>query len=48
VKKVVGRGETLRGLAQRYGVRVARLRQANCLPNNLVKWGQILYVPGRG
>ncbi len=47
VKKVVRQGETLRGLARRYGIRVVRLRQANCLQNNQIKWGQILYVPGR-
>lgn len=47
VKKVVRQGETLPGLARRYGVRVARLRQGNCLPNNQIRWGQILYVPRR-
>ncbi len=45
VKKVVRQDETLPSLAQRYGVRVARLRRANCLPDNQIKWGQILYVP---
>lgn len=45
VKKVVRQDETLPGLARRFGVALARLRQANCLENNQIKWGQILYVP---
>lgn len=47
VKKVVRQGETLTELAQRFGVRAARLRRANCLPDSQIRWGQILYVPKR-
>jgi|GEM_PF-6410244 len=42
---VVRRGETLRLLARRYRVRPARLRQANCLPDNRIRPGQELFVP---
>lgn len=41
----VRRGETLQKLGQRYGVRPARLRAANCLPSNRIRPGQQLYVP---
>lgn len=43
---VVRRGETLRLLARRYGVQPAQLRQANCLPDNRIRPGQELFVPG--
>jgi LysM repeat protein len=42
---VVRRGETLRLLAQRYRIRPAQLRQANCLPDNRIRPGQELFVP---
>lgn len=46
VPVVVRRGETLRLLARRYGVQPAQLRQANCLPDNRIRPGQVLFVPG--
>ncbi|MCX7853719.1 MAG: LysM peptidoglycan-binding domain-containing protein [Caldilineales bacterium] len=42
---IVGRGETLRLLARRYGVQPAQLRRANCLPDNRIRPGQELFVP---
>ncbi len=41
----VRRGETLQKLGRRYGVRPARLREANCLPSNRIRPGQQLYAP---
>jgi membrane-bound lytic murein transglycosylase D len=44
---VVQPGETLTGLAQRYGVTVAALRQANNLPpQGVLKAGTMLRIPG--
>ncbi|MEP6572537.1 MAG: LysM peptidoglycan-binding domain-containing protein, partial [Gemmatimonadota bacterium] len=44
---VLKRGETLTGVARKYGVGVAQLRQANNLPANAVlKAGTTLKIPG--
>jgi membrane-bound lytic murein transglycosylase D len=44
---VVKAGETLTGLAQRYGVTVAALRQANGIPpQGVLKAGTTLRIPG--
>lgn len=42
---VVVRGDTLSGIAARYGVSVASLRRANSLGSDVVKLGQRLNVP---
>jgi N-acetylmuramoyl-L-alanine amidase len=42
---VVRRGDTLSGLAQRYGVSVASIRQANNLRGTAIKAGTKLKIP---
>jgi N-acetylmuramoyl-L-alanine amidase len=42
---VVGRGETLSGIAQRHGVGVDTLRQANRLRGDRVRVGERLTIP---
>jgi N-acetylmuramoyl-L-alanine amidase len=42
---LVRRGETLSGIAQRYGVEVRAIRLANNLPGNKVKAGESLLIP---
>lgn len=44
---VVAQGETLFGLARRYGVSVDNLRSANKLPDNNIRIGQRLVIPAR-
>jgi membrane-bound lytic murein transglycosylase D len=45
----VRRGETLSGIASRYGVSAARLASLNGLSKrNLIRVGQVLKLPGRG
>lgn len=41
----ISRGETLSGIAQRYRVSLARLRDANNLPNDTIRIGQVLIIP---
>jgi LysM repeat protein len=38
-------GETLYGIAARYGLAAGDLQRANCLPSDLIQAGQRLYVP---
>ena len=38
-------GDTLSGIAARYGTTVARIRQANGLPGNRIRVGQVLTIP---
>jgi N-acetylmuramoyl-L-alanine amidase len=45
---VVRKGDTLSGIAQRYGVSVAALQQANGMRGATVKLGQSLRVPATG
>lgn len=44
----IQRGETLSGIAERYGVNVATLRQANKLSNDAIRIGQVLQIPASG
>jgi N-acetylmuramoyl-L-alanine amidase len=44
-KHVIEPGETLSGIAQRYGVSTRRLQAANTLPTTEIKAGQILDIP---
>ena len=46
VVHVVRRGDTLSGIARRYGASVAGLRRANGLGSSLIRPGQPLRVPG--
>ena len=41
----IQRGDTLSGIAARYGTTVARLRQANGLSGNRIRVGQVLTIP---
>ena len=41
----IQRGDTLSGIAARYGTTVARLRQANGLAGNRIRVGQVLTIP---
>jgi membrane-bound lytic murein transglycosylase D len=45
---VVSSGETLSGLARKYGVTVAALREANQLKGDQINIGQRLVIPGHG
>ena len=45
---VVQRGDTLSGISQRYGISTAALRQANRVPDDLIRVGQSLTIPGAG
>lgn len=46
---IVQPGETLSGIAQRYGISVQSLMQANSIANpSLIRSGQRLVIPGRG
>lgn len=45
---VVGRGDTLSGIAQRHGVPLARLRAANKLSGDIVHVGDRLRIPSLG
>ena len=42
----ISSGDTLSGIASRYGVPLARLRSANDLQDDLVRVGQVLTIPG--
>ncbi|MGR9072715.1 MAG: N-acetylmuramoyl-L-alanine amidase [Gammaproteobacteria bacterium] len=44
-KHVISRGETLSGIAMRYGVSMKRLRDANSLASNRIQVGQVLEIP---
>ena len=41
----IARGETLSGIAQRYRISLARLREANNLRSDTIRVGQILIIP---
>ena len=41
-------GDTLSGLAGRFGVSVAQLQSVNCLPSDAIKAGGSLWAPGGG
>jgi LysM repeat protein len=43
---VVARGDTLYGIARRYGVSAQKLREVNRLESETVKLGQKLVIPG--
>jgi len=45
---VVQRGDTLSGIAAKYGIGVTRLQQDNGLTSTLIRIGQKLRVPGEG
>jgi len=47
-RHVIARGDTLSGIASRYGVSLSRLRTANDLDDDLLRVGQILTIPGGG
>lgn len=42
---VISRGETLSGIADRYRVSLARLREANDLNGDVIRVGQVLVIP---
>jgi LCP family protein required for cell wall assembly len=46
VTYVVGEGDTLYSLAQRYGTEVETLQQVNCLQSDLIQIDRELFVPG--
>ncbi|MGA7439472.1 MAG: LysM peptidoglycan-binding domain-containing protein, partial [Luteibacter sp.] len=41
----VGRGETLTGIAQQYGVSVGSLKLANKMNDNTVRVGSVMVIP---
>ncbi len=45
IKHVVKRGDTLSGIARRYGVSVRKLKQANQIRSSVVRVGQTLVIP---
>jgi N-acetylmuramoyl-L-alanine amidase len=47
-RHVIASGDTLSGIASRYGVSLARLRHANELNADLVRIGQVLNIPTGG
>jgi N-acetylmuramoyl-L-alanine amidase len=47
-RHTIERGDTLSGIASRYGVPIASLRSANDLADDLVRVGQVLTIPGGG
>ncbi len=47
-RHVIARGDTLSGLASRYGVSLSRLRSVNQLDGDLVRVGQVITIPGAG
>lgn len=47
-RHVVAKGETLNGIARRYGTDVGSLAAHNALGGHMIKPGQSLLIPGRG
>lgn len=47
-RHTIAQGETLGGIAERYGVGVAALQQANGLRGHLIRSGDALLIPGPG
>lgn len=45
-KYTVKKGDTLGGIANRHGISVAKIKQANSLNNNNIRVGQVLRIPG--
>ena len=45
-RHIIARGDTLSGIASRYGVSLTRLRSANDLNDDLVRVGQVITIPG--
>ena len=41
----VEKGDTLSGIAQRFGVRTSRLKRANDLASDVIRVGQVLVIP---
>jgi LysM repeat protein len=46
-KYKVGRGDSLWTIAQRHGVSVAKIKQANRISSRRIKPGQVLSIPRR-
>jgi N-acetylmuramoyl-L-alanine amidase len=44
-KHIITRGETLSGIAHRYGVSMKRLKSVNAIANNSIRIGQVLAIP---
>jgi N-acetylmuramoyl-L-alanine amidase len=47
-RHVITPGDTLSGIASRYGISLSRLRTANELRGDLVRVGQVITIPGGG
>jgi N-acetylmuramoyl-L-alanine amidase len=44
-KHIISRGETLSGIAQKYGVSLSAIKAANSLAGNVIRVGQVLKIP---
>ena len=45
VRYTISRGDTLSGIAVRYGVSTERIRRANKLSNDAIRVGQVIVIP---
>ena len=45
VQHVIGRGDTLSGIAERYNVSLPSLKQSNSLKSDVIRVGQVLTIP---
>lgn len=45
VQHVIGRGDTLSGIAERYSISLPALKRSNSLKNDVIRVGQVLTIP---
>jgi LysM repeat protein len=45
VRHTVKKGDTLSGIARRYGSSVARIKSANGLKSDIIRDGRVLVIP---